>query len=211
MSDRIRGSLRLFWIFLKIGAFTFGGGYAMIPVISRELVEKRRLVDEQDLLDVIAVAESTPGPIAVNAATFIGTKVAGFPGALAATVGVVLPAFVIMLIVSALYAAFRTLKPIAYAFMGIRAGVLALIVRAAYTMAKAATKSSADPGKIPGKSRKINVFSWILMAASFLAVAFFKQSALTVILGCALIGLASALIARAGHCARGRSGKGDAP
>ncbi|MGM9636967.1 MAG: chromate transporter [Eubacteriales bacterium] len=173
--------LRLFLIFLKIGAFTFGGGYAMIPVIERELVDKRKMVEHGDLLDVIAIAESTPGPIAVNAATFIGMKCAGFAGALLATVGVVLPAFFIMLIVSALFQAFRSLKVVSYAFMGIRAGVLALIVRAAVTMFKACPKE---------------ILGWILMAFSFIAVAFLKINTLAVILVCALVGLSSVILVR---------------
>ncbi|MGM9681811.1 MAG: chromate transporter [Eubacteriales bacterium] len=180
-SRRIPEVLRLFLIFLKIGAFTFGGGYAMIPVIERELVDKRKMVEHEDLLDVIAIAESTPGPIAVNSATFIGMKCAGFAGALCATVGVVLPSFVVMLIVSALFQTFRDLKAVSYAFMGIRAGVLALIIRAAVTMFKACPKE---------------IFGWILMALSFVAVAFFKINTLAVILVCALVGLSSAVLVR---------------
>lgn len=173
--------LRLFLVFLKIGAFTFGGGYAMIPVIERELADKRGMVERGDLLDVIAIAESTPGPIAVNAATFIGMKCAGFSGALLATVGVVLPAFMVMLAVSALFQAFRWMKVVSYAFMGVRAGVLALIVRAAYTMFKSCPRE---------------IFGWILMAFSFVGVAFFRFNTLAVILTCALVGLSSAILAR---------------
>ena len=93
--------LSVFLTFLKIGAFTFGGGYAMIPLIQREAVEKHGWVSDDDILEIVAVAESTPGPIAINAATFVGYRVGGFFGAAAATMGVVLPSFCIILAVSA--------------------------------------------------------------------------------------------------------------
>lgn len=192
-SRRLPEPIRLFLVFLKIGAFTFGGGYAMIPVIERELADKRKMVEHQDLLDVIAIAESTPGPIAVNAATFIGMKCSGFVGALFATVGVVLPAFFVMLIVSALFQAFRSLKVVSYAFMGIRAGVLALIVRAAFTMFKACPKE---------------IFGWVLMALSFVAVAFLRINTLAVILVCALVGLSSVILVRFRQKDREQTGKG---
>ncbi len=90
----------LFSTFFKIGAFTFGGGYAMIPLIQREIAEKRKWITEDDILDIIAIAESTPGPIAVNSATFVGYKVAGFWGAFVSTLGVVLPSFVIITVIA---------------------------------------------------------------------------------------------------------------
>ena len=88
--------LTLFLTFLKIGAFTFGGGYAMIPLIQREIVLRRRWITDDDILEITAIAESTPGPIAVNSATFVGYRVGGLPGAALSTVGVVLPSFVII-------------------------------------------------------------------------------------------------------------------
>ena len=90
--------IKLFLTFLKIGAFTFGGGYAMIPLISREAVENHKWIEDKDILDIVAIAESTPGPIAVNAATFVGYRVGGVLGAFCATLGVVLPSFVIIYI-----------------------------------------------------------------------------------------------------------------
>ena len=100
--------LELFLTFLKIGAFTFGGGYAMLPLIQREIVEKRKWITNDDILEVVAIAESTPGPIAVNSATFVGYRTGGFSGALLATLGVVLPSFVIILIVAKCYDKFRS-------------------------------------------------------------------------------------------------------
>ena len=90
--------LGLFWVFFKIGAFTFGGGYAMIPIIQREVVENKKWVTDDDILNVIAIAESTPGPIAINSATFIGYKTAGVMGSAFATLGVCMPSFIIIYI-----------------------------------------------------------------------------------------------------------------
>ena len=93
---RTQNLISLFLIFMKIGLFTFGGGYAMIPLIQRETVNNKKWISDKDILDIVAIAESTPGPIAINAATFIGYRVGGFLGAMAATVGVVLPSFAII-------------------------------------------------------------------------------------------------------------------
>ena len=129
-----RACFQLLCAFFKIGLFTFGGGYAMIPLIQRETVEGRHWITEEDILEVVAIAESTPGPIAINAATFVGARVAGATGAACATLGVVLPSFIIILIISRLLAHFAQYRPVQYAFFGIRAGVLALVLRAWWTM-----------------------------------------------------------------------------
>ena len=100
MKDKTKKVFQLFLTFLKIGAFTFGGGYAMIPLIRKEAVEKNSWITDDELLEVTAIAESTPGPIAVNSATFVGYRVAGFAGALAATVGVITPSFTIIYLLS---------------------------------------------------------------------------------------------------------------
>ncbi len=178
-SGRLSKALSLFWTFFKIGAFTFGGGYAMIPLIQREVVENHNWLNDDDILSVIAISESTPGPIAINMATFVGYRTAGMLGSTFATLGVVLPSFVIILLVSGLLREFYHLKAVAYAFQGIRAGVLALIFKALWTLYK----------KCPH-----NPLSYVLMAAAFVIVAFFNVSALVVIIGCALCGLISSLI-----------------
>jgi chromate transporter len=132
---------RLFISFLKIGAFTFGGGYAMIPLIQHEVTEKHKWISEEDVLDVVATAESTPGPIAVNSATFVGFRVCGILGSIAATLGVVIPSFLIMLVVFFVLDRFQELKPVQYAFMGIRACVLALVIKALVSMYKKCEKN----------------------------------------------------------------------
>jgi chromate transporter len=168
--------LTLFTTFFKIGAFTFGGGYAMIPMIQREIVDKRHWIDADEILDIIAIAESTPGPIAVNSATFVGAKIAGKKGAFMATLGVVLPSFLIILLIAHILNAFETNRFVSYAFTGIRAGVMALILNAAISMYKQCSK---------------DVVSIILMIASMVLVAFFNFNAIAVLLMCAAVGLAT--------------------
>ena len=167
--------IELFVAFLKIGGFTFGGGYAMIPLIQKEAVENKKWVSDEDILDIVAIAESTPGPIAINSATFIGYKTAGVWGSLFATVGVVLPSFVIISLIAYLLKEFADLKPVVYAFYGIRAGVLALVTKSLWTMYKKAPRG------------------YVAMAISLLAlicVAFAGVNALIVIILSALIGYA---------------------
>lgn len=135
----------LFLTFLKIGAFTFGGGYAMIPLIQKETVENKKWITDDDILEIIAIAESTPGPIAINSATFVGYRTCGFFGALAATIGVVLPSFVIISIISLVLSEFEHLDAVRYAFFGIRAGVLALLVKALVSMIKKSEKKPIVP------------------------------------------------------------------
>ena len=122
--------LQLFFSFLKIGLFTFGGGYAMVSLIEGEFVAKRRWVDENEFLDMIAIAESTPGPIAINSATYIGYKISGIIGATAATIAVCIPSFVIIYIISLFFEKFLSLKYVSYAFEGIQVCVIYLIFSA---------------------------------------------------------------------------------
>ncbi|MBP3238698.1 MAG: chromate transporter [Lachnospiraceae bacterium] len=169
----------LFFTFAKIGLFTFGGGYAMIPLIEKEVVDKKKWISGEELLDVIAISESTPGPIAVNAATFIGKKIGGFVGALCATLGVVLPSFIIIVAVSFFFEAFRELRIVRYAFFGIRAGVLALILKALISMFKQSPKE---------------LLSYILMISAAGLVIFFDVNAIVVIIACALTGVIYSMI-----------------
>lgn len=124
----------LFGDFLKIGAFTFGGGYAMIHLLERQFVARRKWLDREEFLDMVAVAESTPGPVAVNSATYIGYKVDGVIGALSATVAVCLPSFVIIYLISLFLDQFLALTYVAYAFKGIQACVVYLILSAAWKL-----------------------------------------------------------------------------
>lgn len=165
---------QIFMTFFKIGAFTFGGGYAMIPLIQAEAAEKRGWVSDEDILEIVAIAESTPGPIAINAATFVGYRACGVMGSICATLGVVLPSFLIILAISFVLREFQENRYVRFAFWGIRAGVLALIVKAMWGMYKKCKKNAA---------------SYIVMAAAFILVGLAKVSALPVLAGCAVFGI----------------------
>ncbi|MBQ7171939.1 MAG: chromate transporter [Clostridia bacterium] len=128
--------LRLFLAFLKVGAFTFGGGYAMLPLIREEVLAHGWLSEEQ-LIDFIAVSESTPGPFAVNVATYVGSDVGGIFGALCSTLGVILPSFVIILIVAKCYLRFRQSRAVSGCMAGLRPAVVGLIAAAALSVAAA--------------------------------------------------------------------------
>lgn len=180
MKEKIRQIAALFWTFFKIGAFTFGGGYAMIPLIQKETVENKKWITDDDVLEVFAIAESTPGPVAVNSATFVGYRVCGFWGSFFATLGVVLPSFLIILIISFILNEFQSIPAVQYAFNGIRAGVLALLIKALWTMYKKCPKGLA---------------SYIVMGASFVLTAILNIPVLAVIIGCAVFGLITSLIA----------------
>lgn len=138
---RIKELLMLFLTMFKIGLFTFGGGYAMISIIERELVEKHKVIDYKEFLDIIAIAESSPGPIAINTATFIGYKINGVLGSLFATLGVVLPSFIVIYIISLFFEQFLALEYVEYAFKGIQTCVAFIIISAGIKMLKKLDKS----------------------------------------------------------------------
>ena len=154
---------QLFGTFSKIGAFTFGGGYAMIPLIQREVTERRRWLEDRDILDIVAIAESTPGPIAI------------------ATLGVVLPSFLVIYAVSFVLRQFSDLAVVQYAFNGIRAGVLALLLKALLSMYRQSPKGAV---------------SYAVMAGAFVLTAFCGVDAVLVILASATVGLLSARMAK---------------
>lgn len=128
--------IKLFVVFMKIGGFTFGGGYAMLPMIQKEVVERNDWATENEVLDYFAIGQVTPGVIAVNTATFIGYKVAGVMGAIFATLGVIFPSVVIISFIAAFLTNFAHLPIVIHAFNGIRACVCVLILSAVYNMAK---------------------------------------------------------------------------
>jgi len=172
--SKFRLLLEIFTTFFKIGSFTFGGGYAMIPLIEREIVTNKGWVKEDEVIDIFAVAESVPGAIAINSSTFVGYKIAGKNGALAANLGVVLPSFIIITIIAAFFARFQDSPVVKAAFKGIGATVVALILMASYKVGKAAIKD------------KLGI---IIAAMSIIAVVILKISAIFPIIGGAAIGL----------------------
>ena len=168
-------NLKLFLTFAKIGAFTFGGGYAMLPMLMREVQEKHGWVTEEELLNYFAVGQCTPGIIAVNTATFIGRKVNGILGAVCATVGVIVPSFLIILILAMVLKRFDESPILQSAFSGIRVAVFVLILSAVLKLWKRSVKG---------------VWTFLLFLA-VLALNFFTSiSPVILVLGAAVIGVA---------------------
>lgn len=170
---------QLFLTFFKVGAFTFGGGYAMIAILEEELIAKKKWITEQDMLDMLVIAESTPGVIAVNTATSVGYKVRGVAGALLATLGVVLPSFAIIFALSFAINAFKDNVWYKAAFSGIQACVTVLIVNAFTKLAK---------------QLKTDVFSITMLIAAFCVVIFTDFNVIFVILIGGVIGVVYSLI-----------------
>ncbi len=153
---------QMFWSFLKIGAFTLGGGYAMIPLIQREVVEKKRWIDEEEFLNMLALAQSAPGVMAANAAIFIGYKMRGWKGIIATLLGSILPSFVIILLIAAVFTRYRELPQIEAIFKGIRPAVVALIAAPLYKMAKSAGMMKVQRSAF-NVQRSAILLSWILL------------------------------------------------
>lgn len=144
----LKEALPLFTTFFKIGAFTLGGGYAMIPIIQSEVVEKRQWIKQEEFIDLIAIAQSCPGVFAANIATFIGYKIAGVKGAACTTLGACLPSFLIILAIAMIFRQFMDVKWISAMFNGIRPAVVALIAVPTFNLAKSA-KVNLSNGWIP--------------------------------------------------------------
>ena len=177
--NRKTGLMDIFLIFLKIGAFTFGGGYAMIALLEDEFVDKRGWLNESEFLDMTAIAESTPGPVAINAATYLGYKLAGFKGALAASLAVCIPSFAIIYVISFFYERFQQITWVASAFKGIQACVVYLILSAGLRMF------------IEMKKNVFNVSIFAVISVSFIFVSLFgiSFSSIYYILICGVVGV----------------------
>jgi chromate transporter len=165
--------LQLFTTFFKIGLFSFGGGYAMIPLIQKEIVEKKCWVDKDEIMDVLAVAQSTPGAVAVNSATAIGYRVAGKKGAMVSTLGVAIPSFLIIITIASFFSRFKDNIVVKSAFNGIGAAVIALIITAAISVSKTSIKDRMDI---------------IVATVAFILVAFLKVNPIFVIIAGAILG-----------------------
>ncbi len=180
--------LQLFLTFFKIGLFTFGGGYAMIPLIQREVAEKKKWITDDDILEIVAIAESTPGPIAINCATYVGYKQKGWPGAAFATVGIVLPSFCIIFLISMFLDSFLEIPWIAHAFMGIKAAVGILILDAGIKMIRKMQKKPLP------KTIMLCAFVAMLLIDLFAL----RISSITLMLIAALVSLAVFLVKQHG-------------
>ncbi len=179
-NNKLKLLWQLFSSFFKIGLFTFGGGMAMIPFIQKETVEKHLWIEEKDILEILAISESTPGPIAVNTATFIGYQKAGALGSAAATLGVVLPSFIIIMIISTFLRQFQEIKAVQYAFAGIRAGVIALVIKALVKLYKSCPK---------------NLMTYLIIAFAFVA-AVLGLNVIIIIICAGLVGIGTVLFAK---------------
>lgn len=177
----MRELLQLFWSFCCIGGLTFGGGYAMLPMIQKEIVDKRGWASEQEVMDYYAVGQCTPGVIAVNTATFVGYKRRGVPGAIVATFGVIFPSMVIITVIAAFIQNFTHLEVVQNAFAGVRVAVVALIVQAIAKL---------------WKNSIVDIFTTALCVVAFLLVVLLNISPIFVVLGAGVIGLAYGLIRR---------------
>ncbi|NLM07023.1 MAG: chromate transporter [Tissierellia bacterium] len=166
--------LDLFLTFFKIGAFTIGGGYAMLPFIERDVVEIKKWLTEEEFIDILAIAESTPGPVAVNTATYVGYKLNGMKGVVSATLGVVLPSFLAIILFISFFWEFRNNTTVISALKGIRVAVVALIASAFINILR---KSKLNPLIV-----SIAIFSAFL-------ILYFKAEAVLIIAGFALLAI----------------------
>lgn len=176
----------LFFTFFKIGLFTFGGGYAMIALLEEEFIQRRKWLDKDEFLDMAAIAESTPGPVAINSATYLGYKLAKVPGAVTATVAVCLPSFLIIYAISLFFEQFTQLTVIANAFKGIQVCVIYLIFSAGVRMLKALDKSPFATG----------VLAAVMLVMVGLSLAGVSVSSILLILLSGAAGVAAWLISR---------------
>lgn len=176
----------LFFTFFKIGLFTFGGGYAMIALLEEEFIQRRKWLDKDEFLDMTAIAESTPGPVAINSATYLGYKLAKVPGAATATVAVCLPSFLIIYAISLFFEQFTQLTVIASAFKGIQVCVIYLIFSAGVRMLKSLDKSLFA----------IGVFAAVMLVMVGLSLAGVSVSSILLILLSGAAGVAAWLISR---------------
>lgn len=176
----------LFFTFFKIGLFTFGGGYAMIALLEEESIQRRRWLDKDEFLDMTAIAESTPGPVAINSATYLGYKLAGVPGAAVSTVAVCLPSFLIIYAISLFFEQFTQLTVIANAFKGIQVCVIYLIFSAGVRMLQALDHSLFSSGVL------LSVF----LAMTSLSLAGISVSSILLILLSGAAGVAAWLLGR---------------
>ena len=180
--------LDLFLTFAKIGAFTFGGGYAMLSIITDNCVERKKWITAEDMMNITVIAETTPGPVAINCATFVGFRTAGLWGAICATLGVVLPSFLIIYIISMFLDGFLEIRLVANAFRGIKIAVGVLILQAGFKLRKTVERKPLPIALLVGclgLMLAVNIFSW-------------KVSTILVMLVCAAIGVTVHACGKAG-------------
>ena len=170
---------QLYWSFLRIGGLTFGGGLAMLPMLKYELVEKRKWISEEELLDCYAIGQCTPGIIAINTATFVGYKKKKIMGGIFSTFGMVTPSLVIITIIASFLKAYMENEWVRHAFNGVRGAVCALMLNTVYTLAKKSLKSA---------------FCWIICLAAFAAAMFSPVPTIIIVIIAAIVGIISSKV-----------------
>ena len=183
--------LKLFFSFIKVGLFSVGGGYAAIPLIQNQIVDVHKLMTMSEFADLITIAEMTPGPISINSATFVGNRLSGIPGAIFCTIGVVLPAFIICLILAKIYYKYRGLKGLQTILSCLRPAVVALICSAGLSILTLALFNADKSSIILSNFRPIEFF---LFLAGIIALRKFKINPIAVIFGSGLIGTLTYLV-----------------
>lgn len=171
--------LEMFITFFKIGAFTLGGGFAMIPIIQKEIVEKKKWICEAEFLDMVAISQSAPGPIAVNISAFVGNKIKGVIGLIVATLGSILPSFIIIILVASIFLGIENNPIVQRVFQGIRPAVVALIAVPVINLSKTAN---------------VNKRNFIVPLLAAILVAVFKITPIYVILSAGVIGIIDVVI-----------------
>lgn len=166
--------LDLFITFFKIGLTTFGGGYAIIPQIKETLVDKRKLLTDEEMVDMIAISNATPGVISVNLATFVGYRIGKILGATIATLALIIPSIIIITLIAMFFMEFMKIKAVNYAFWGLRIGVIALILRASISLAK---------------KMKYDIFSILVIIAVLILTVFTSMSAILILILAFLVGI----------------------
>lgn len=184
-SSRAHTLLTLFFSMLSISAFTFGGGFVIVTLMKQKFVDKLHWLDETEMLDMTAIAQSSPGAIAVNAAILVGWRTAGFAGMLAAVAGTILPPIVILSVISLFYEAFAANRYVALVLRGMQAGVAAVILSVVVDLG----------GKVLKQRRALPI---VLMVLAFAATAVLDVNVIFIILAASLVGAAAALCARKG-------------
>ena len=186
MKTKLRLLTELFLCFAKIGTFTFGGGYAMISIIHHTCVEQKKWITDEEMMNMTIIAESTPGPIAINCSTYVGFKLAGFPGAICATLGMVVPSLLIIYLISMFFDDFLEYPLVAKAFSGIKIGVGVLILSTGWSLLK----------KVPKKPQYRIIAACSFAAMLLINIFSLKISTITLLLAAAVVSLA--LFARKG-------------
>lgn len=182
--------LDLLWSFVQIGLFAFGGGYAALPLIQNQVVDIHGWLTLQEFTDVVTISQMTPGPIAINAASFVGNRMAGIPGSVVATFGVVLPSLIIVLTLAWAYYRWRSLAFMQGMLWGLRPAVVALIASAGLSILFLALFGSRT---LPSDLGSVNVFAVVLFVAGFAVMRIRRPNQILVILGCGLMSVLASL------------------